>query len=156
LVQEISAASREQDSGTEQINRAIQQLDQVTQQNSAVSEELAATAEELAAQAQQLSNSVAFFRTGRTYADTAHTQQDLLARLQTLATNGEQIADEELLRFLAKTLKEQVPAESGPDKTNKDTEQPAMNGEENADGIALELKSGNAARDRLDNEFERY
>ncbi|WP_156912176.1 hypothetical protein [Citrifermentans bremense] len=27
LVQEISAASREQDSGAEQINRAIQQLD---------------------------------------------------------------------------------------------------------------------------------
>jgi len=30
LVQEISAASREQHTGTEQINRAIQQLDQVT------------------------------------------------------------------------------------------------------------------------------
>ena len=61
LVQEISAASKEQTTGTEQINRAIQQLDQVTQQNSATSEELTATAEELAAQAEQLQQAIAFF-----------------------------------------------------------------------------------------------
>ena len=61
LVQSISAASREQDMGAGQINRAIQQLDHVTQQNSSTSEELAATAEELAAQAEQLQHAVAFF-----------------------------------------------------------------------------------------------
>ena len=49
LVQEISAASKEQDSGAGQINKAIQQLDQVVQQNASVSEELAAQAEELSA-----------------------------------------------------------------------------------------------------------
>jgi len=63
LVQEISAASREQNTGAEQINRAIQQLDQVTQQNSATSEELAATSEELASQAEQLQSTIAFFTT---------------------------------------------------------------------------------------------
>ena len=62
LVQEISAASGEQSSGAQQINRAIQQLDQVTQQNSATSEELSATAEELAAQAEQLRDTIAFFK----------------------------------------------------------------------------------------------
>jgi methyl-accepting chemotaxis protein len=61
LVQEISAASREQNSGSEQINRAIQQLDNVIQQNSATSEEMAATAEELAAQAEQLQHTITFF-----------------------------------------------------------------------------------------------
>ena len=61
LVQAISAARREQDTGAGQVNRAIQQLDHVTQQNSATSEELAATAEELAAQAEQLQHAVAFF-----------------------------------------------------------------------------------------------
>lgn len=61
LVKEISAASREQTSGAEQINRAIQQLDQVIQQNASVSEEMAATSEELASQAEQLQNTVAFF-----------------------------------------------------------------------------------------------
>jgi methyl-accepting chemotaxis protein len=62
LIQEISAASKEQNSGAEQINRAILQLDQVIQQNSATSEEMAATAEELASQAEQLQSTTAFFR----------------------------------------------------------------------------------------------
>jgi methyl-accepting chemotaxis protein len=66
LVQEISAASREQDSGTAQINRAIQQLDQVIQQNSATSEEMASTAEELSSQAEQLQETMRFFQTQET------------------------------------------------------------------------------------------
>lgn len=61
LVQEITAASREQSTGTGQINKAIQQLDTVTQQNSATSEEMAATAEELASQADMLQQTIAFF-----------------------------------------------------------------------------------------------
>jgi methyl-accepting chemotaxis protein len=64
LVQEISAASREQDTGAEQINKAIQQLDQVIQQNASACEEIASTSEELAAQAEQLQSSIAYFRTG--------------------------------------------------------------------------------------------
>jgi methyl-accepting chemotaxis protein len=62
LVEEISAASREQDIGAEQINQAIQQLDKVTQQNSAAAEEMSATSEELAAQAEQLQATIAFFK----------------------------------------------------------------------------------------------
>ncbi|WP_136514540.1 methyl-accepting chemotaxis protein [Geomonas edaphica] len=62
LVQEISAASREQDTGADQINRAIQQLDQVIQTNAGASEEMASTAEELSSQAEQLQTAVAFFK----------------------------------------------------------------------------------------------
>ncbi|MFW6236004.1 MAG: methyl-accepting chemotaxis protein, partial [Desulfovibrionales bacterium] len=54
LVQEIAAASHEQNAGAEQINKAIQQLDQVIQQNASASEEMASTSEELSSQAQQL------------------------------------------------------------------------------------------------------
>ena len=64
LVQEISAACKEQDSGADQINRAIQQLDQVIQQNAGASEEMASTAEELASQAEQLQGTIAFFKIG--------------------------------------------------------------------------------------------
>ncbi|MCP4351518.1 MAG: HAMP domain-containing protein [Desulfobacterales bacterium] len=64
LVQEISAASNEQNSGAGQINRAIQQLDNVIQQNVAVSEEMASTSEELSAQAEHLKNSIGFFTVG--------------------------------------------------------------------------------------------
>jgi len=63
LVAEISAACREQDIGSSQINEAIQQLDQVTQQNAGASEEMSATSEELAAQAEELQASIAYFRT---------------------------------------------------------------------------------------------
>jgi methyl-accepting chemotaxis protein len=62
LVEEISAACREQDIGGDQVNQAIQQLDKVTQQNASASEEMSATSEELAAQAEQLQASIAFFR----------------------------------------------------------------------------------------------
>ena len=61
LVQEISAASKEQDTGADQVNRAIQQLDQVIQQNASAAEEMASTTEELAGQAEQLKSTIAFF-----------------------------------------------------------------------------------------------
>ncbi|MDA8180389.1 MAG: MCP four helix bundle domain-containing protein [Deltaproteobacteria bacterium] len=64
LVQEITASSKEQETGAEQINKAIQQLDQVIQQNASASEEMASTAEELSSQAEQLQHSIAFFKTG--------------------------------------------------------------------------------------------
>ncbi len=62
LVEEISAACREQDVGATQVNQAIQQLDTVTQQNTAASEEMSATSEELAAQADQLQTTISYFR----------------------------------------------------------------------------------------------
>jgi len=62
LVQEISAASKEQDAGAEQINKAIQQLDLVIQQNASSSEEMASTAEELSSQSEQLEEMIAFFK----------------------------------------------------------------------------------------------
>jgi len=70
LVQEISAASGEQNSGAEQINRAIQQLDQVIQQNAATTEEMASMAEQLASQAEKLQETIAFFKSEAVAAQT--------------------------------------------------------------------------------------
>ena len=61
LVQEISASSKEQDTGAEQINQAIQQLDQVIQQNASATEQMASTTEELNSQAEQMKETIAFF-----------------------------------------------------------------------------------------------
>jgi methyl-accepting chemotaxis protein len=61
LVQEISAASNEQRSGVEQINRAMVQLDQITQQNASTSEELASTSDNLRRHAFDLSDAMSFF-----------------------------------------------------------------------------------------------
>jgi methyl-accepting chemotaxis protein len=64
LVQEISAASNEQNSGAAQINQAIMQLDQVVQQNASASEESASMSEELASQAEQMQETISFFNLG--------------------------------------------------------------------------------------------
>ncbi|MFP4363613.1 MAG: methyl-accepting chemotaxis protein [Spirochaetia bacterium] len=62
LIQEISAASNEQNSGVDQINKATMQLDQVIQQNASASEEMASLAEELAANADTLKQAISFFK----------------------------------------------------------------------------------------------
>ena len=70
LVQEISAASREQDAGAGKINQALQQssqslqqLDKVVQQSAAAAEEMAATSEELTGQSEQFKHTITFFKT---------------------------------------------------------------------------------------------
>ncbi len=65
LVREISAASREQASGANQLNAAILQLNNVIQQNAGAAEEVSSTAEELSAQAEQLEVAVGFFKVDR-------------------------------------------------------------------------------------------
>jgi methyl-accepting chemotaxis protein len=64
LVQEITAASKEQDTGSEQINKALQQLEKVIQQNASAAEEMASTTEELTGQSDQLISALGFFHTG--------------------------------------------------------------------------------------------
>ncbi len=66
LVEEITSANNEQNSGASQINSAIQQLDRVVQQNASVSQEMSSTSKELSSQAEQLQNTMAFFTLGTT------------------------------------------------------------------------------------------
>ena len=62
LVDEISAASREQDIGARQITNAIQQLDTVVQQNASASEELASMATKLTENSEELLRAIKFFK----------------------------------------------------------------------------------------------
>jgi methyl-accepting chemotaxis protein len=62
IVSDIAAASAEQATGLEQINKALAQMDEVTQQNSALVEENAATAKTLEHQATAMDERVSFFR----------------------------------------------------------------------------------------------
>lgn len=61
LVQEISAASMEQNNGAEQVNNAVQQVNNATQQNAAASEEIATSSEELSSQAESLKDIISYF-----------------------------------------------------------------------------------------------
>ncbi len=62
LIGEITASSKEQTRGIDDVAAAVGQIDQGTQQNAALVEESAAAAESLKIQAQQLSQAVAVFR----------------------------------------------------------------------------------------------
>ncbi len=62
LVREISAASREQNIGAEQINEAMRQMDGVVQQNASASEEVSSVSDALAGQAAELQSLLAFFK----------------------------------------------------------------------------------------------
>ena len=126
LVQEISAASREQDTGAEQINKAIQQLDQVIQQNASASEEMASTSEELAAQAERLQASIAFFRV-----------DDGMRNKQTTIANRQPAR---------KAKVSHIPRTSVANPERQPVKKAA-----NAGGPALDM-----GEDRTDNDFERF
>ena len=61
IVAEIAAASREQSTGIEQINRAVGEIDQVTQRSAGESVEISDTAKELSGQASELEQTVGRF-----------------------------------------------------------------------------------------------
>jgi len=62
IMAEISAASREQSSGIDQVNQAISQMDQVTQQNAALVEEASAASQAMQDQAAKLAELVGTFK----------------------------------------------------------------------------------------------
>lgn len=134
LVQEISAASKEQTTGTEQINRAIQQLDQVTQQNSEASEELVSTAEELAAQAEHLQQSIAFFTVNEMDQKTLNNEEDSLDIIR--------------LEFPHRR-REYLPHD-------KDIEKEQGNGNEKLPAYPFDSDQPEKTGDDLDDKFEKY
>jgi len=130
LVQEISAASNEQNTGAEQINKAIQQLDQVIQQNAGASEEMASTSEELAAQSEQLQQTISFFTM-----DGGSVQRSRVERKERPAAKH---------RPAAAHIEHRELAMAGAGKKT------GGNGKHG--GVALDM----GGTDQLDNEFEKY
>ena len=62
IIAEISAASQEQATGIDQVNKAIMQMDETTQQNAALVEEAAASSQSVKEQATGLQHQVEFFK----------------------------------------------------------------------------------------------
>jgi methyl-accepting chemotaxis protein len=147
LVQEIAAASNEQNQGAEQINKAIQQLDQVIQQNASASEELSSTAEELTAQAEQLQSSMGFFKIddgrGRGTRKNAGAPRPHATKKVT-----------HVARIAAPTKTAQKPQKEGDGKGNgKGT----MEGLEHKGGFQIDMEEHSAGpQDGVEDGFERY
>jgi methyl-accepting chemotaxis protein len=64
IVAEISAASREQSSGIEQVNKAVMQMDEMTQQNAALVEEATAASQSMADKARELATMMSSYDIG--------------------------------------------------------------------------------------------
>ncbi|CAK0757666.1 methyl-accepting chemotaxis protein [uncultured Gammaproteobacteria bacterium] len=88
LIQEISGACREQDSGAAEINKAIQQLDKVIQQNAAASVEMSSTSEQLSTQADHLQYIISYFQleVAPVTADTETGSAERLSPVKSLTT----------------------------------------------------------------------
>jgi|GEM_PF-329008 len=90
LVQEITAASREQTTGLEQINASVSQLSQTTQSTASASEELSSTSEEMNAQALQLQEAVRWFRTGESIEESQHRPDRPQGKSKNVKSNAKQ------------------------------------------------------------------
>ncbi len=134
LVQEISAASRQQDAGAGQINMAIQQLDQVIQQNASASEEMSSTSEQLAAQAQQLQEAIAFFRIGTQGSRRSSTPRQVAAKTRQKIT--------------APPARLSAPAAPGEHPLPK-----SSNFAKDRQGVEISMTGG---ADEMDADFEKY
>jgi len=64
IVAEIAAASQEQSSGIEQVNKAVMQMDEMTQQNAALVEQATAASQSMADQARDLTKMMDRFQVG--------------------------------------------------------------------------------------------
>ena len=131
LVQEITAASKEQDNGAEQINSAIQQLNQVVQQNASASEEMSSTAEELSMQAQELQSAIAFFKV-----DDASIKSGISLKREVK---------------MRQHLKPSFHEAGGPAQISVKHNEPIR-----SSGVILELGNDSVKTDRKDEDFERY
>jgi len=68
IVAEIAAASREQSSGIEQVNKAVMQMDEMTQQNAALVEQATAASQSMADQARDLTKMMERYQVGESSA----------------------------------------------------------------------------------------
>ncbi|MEM9781125.1 MAG: methyl-accepting chemotaxis protein [Pseudomonadota bacterium] len=147
LVQEISAATREQNVGAEQINGAIRDLDSVIQQNAAAAQESAATSAALSSEARVLETTIGYFTlstkddrrdsAGYRGADPSMTHRASLNATLPATTAGSNLA---------------LSAEraTGPDRAGSAATEPVMS--DRKSGVVLDL----GEEDALDAEFERY
>lgn len=140
LVQEISAACNEQNTGADQVNKAIQQLDQVIQQNASTSEEMAATAEELSSQSEHLQEAIAYFKLDTHRIDVKHNAENKITGKTKRAT-------------LSHLPNFQVMNNGGfTDKSNGN----GRSHKKEVTGIALQMSHPSGNRDSTDAEFEKY
>jgi methyl-accepting chemotaxis protein len=167
LVEEITAASREQDTGAEQINQALQQLEKVIQQNASTAEEMSSTTEQLAGQSDQLVEAIGFFRTAEVTRDEAPRRPD--PRTATKPAPARRAPDRTAARGAPATpngARVTKPVSNGHATARNGSNGNARNGNGNGNGhngVARDRPNGKPGvtikldgTSNLDDEFERF
>ena len=101
IMSDITAASQEQSTGIEEVNRAIVQMDAITQQNAALVEQAAAAAESMEKQAMNLAHAVSVFilRGGEPEHVAAQPQVAMASANQKSAALSQAVATDVPMRF---------------------------------------------------------
>jgi len=92
IIAEIAAASQEQASGIDQVNKAIMQMDETTQQNAALVEEATSASQSMKEQAVELMRQVNFFKLTGTGAERSGRPSGGAARQDLPATTHKPVA----------------------------------------------------------------
>lgn len=98
IMSEIAAASVQQASGIDAINKAIAQMDEMTQQNAALVEEAAAAAESMSSQAEQLESRVRTFSIDASVLAKTSLQQPMIEQRALGDSNSKKIIERDLPR----------------------------------------------------------
>ena len=136
LINEITSASLEQNSGAGEINKSVQQLVSITNENSATAEEMSAGASELSGQAKDLKNIISSFNL--TGDDKERTVEELLKHTDIFKEIIQKLQSESNLSPNDKIIAEKVEQKKPKTKIN-------------SEGITINL-----ADDEHDDEFEKY
>lgn len=159
LVQEIAAASMEQNSGAAQINNAVQQLNNVTQENAASSEELATNSEEMSAQAEMLLKIVKFFKLDKKESEKNinNLKQQVKKWLENIELM-EQSDDYNDIETEIKEYEEKKKKEQESQKTINQTDEEELipDNEEKTEEKKSENKGVDLNLDKKDDEFEEF
>jgi len=168
LVQEISAASNEQNSGAEQINAAIMQLDKVVQQNASASEESASMSEELAGQAEQMQATMKFFTVKEKAKETARVEGKKLSASTVKPAAPKATVTQPAPTFAKKSAKAPTPvAEPQPVVANKSSVDKNTADKSSADKgpsrlpltgihIVLDEEGKQSGKDAIDSDFQEF
>ncbi|MCF7929066.1 MAG: chemotaxis protein, partial [Spirochaetales bacterium] len=160
LVQEISAASGEQNSGADQINKAIMQLDQVIQQNASASEEMASMAEELSGQSEHLHSTVGFFQVNQQTSEQRRLSQSAGKAGQGKEQHAQGGGEETGITL--KNRNQQQSRQTGQvgrqQKQQQQQQKQQRTGMQqgNQQGINIDMKTSSGGPDEMDSEFEEF
>ncbi|BCA54757.1 hypothetical protein W02_18970 [Nitrospira sp. KM1] len=120
IIAEITAASQEQASGIDQVNKAVMQMDETTQQNAALVEETTSASQSMKEQAKELMQQMAAFRVNASHAESSQDKPKSEVKPLSHATPGKSSIKKAVLRSVDRKAPVAVGAGTVPHRSGND------------------------------------